>query len=129
MRQIIAAGLLATGLGFGMAAPAMAQSTEWSGSNLSVTRPSSCRVAVERAYLRGSGWSATINLVFRNRGSATVNVTADVRLQGNGQSKSGTYGPYRIVPAAASDQATLPPYGGSLAGSRLAVNITACAPA
>jgi hypothetical protein len=126
MRHIIAATLLASTIGTTAALPAAAQTTQWSGSHLVVTPLAGCRVAVERAYLQGSGWSASIHLVFRNRGSAPASVTANVELAGNGQSKSGSYGPYRIVPAAASDQQTLSPYGGSLTDSTLRVRYTAC---
>ena len=127
MRHIIAATLLASALGAGAALPAAAQTTEWRGSQLVITPMANCRVAVERAYLQGSGWSASIHLVFRNRGPAPASVNVDVQLQGNGQSKSGSYGPYRIVAAATSDQQTLPPFGGSLTGSTLRVRFTACA--
>lgn len=126
MRHIIAATLLTTALGAGTALPAAAQTTEWRGSNLVITPLPNCRVPVERAYLQGSGWSASIHLVFRNRGSAPASVNVDVELVGDGQSKSGSYGPYRIAQAATSDRQTLSPFGGSLAGTTLRVRYTAC---
>lgn len=126
MRHLIAATLLATVAGGGTALPAAAQTAQWSGSNLVIVPLANCRVPVERAYLQGSGPNAYIHLVFRNRGAAPASVTVNVELSGNDQRKSGTYGPYRIVAAAASDQQTLAPYGGSLAGSTLTVRYTAC---
>lgn len=126
MRHIIAATLLTAAVGAGTALPAAAQTMEWRGSNLVVTPLPNCRVPVERAYLQGSGWSATIHLVFRNRGAAPATVSVDVELVGNNQSKSGSFGPYRIAQAATSDQQTLSPYGGSLTGSTLRVRYTAC---
>ena len=126
MRHLIAATLMATALGTGAALPAAAQTAYWTGSKLIVTPRPNCRVEVDHAYLQGSGWSASIHLVFRNRGAELTGVNVQVELQGNGQSKSGAFGPYRINPGAASDQATLSPYGGSLAGSTLRVRFTAC---
>lgn len=126
MRHIIAATLLTTALGAGAALPAAAQTTEWRGSNLVITPLPNCRVPVERAYLQGSGTNAWIHLVFRNRGSAPASVSVNVELSGNGQRKSGAYGPYRVNAGATSDRQTLAPYGGSLAGSTLTVRYTAC---
>ena len=117
MRHIIAAALLATAMG-AAALPAAAQSTTWSGANL-VFAPlsgSNCRLAIDRAYLAGSGPMASIHVVFRNRGNAPVSVTANVELQGNNQRKSGSQGPFRIAASATSDQQTIYPFGGSLAG-------------
>jgi hypothetical protein len=128
MRHIFITTMLATAIGAGAALPAAAQSTTWSGSNLVFTplSGSPCRLALDRAYLQGSGWSASIHVVFRNRGTMPVSVTADVELVGNGQRKSGPHGPFPIAASAVSDQQTMAPYGGSLAGSTLRVTITAC---
>lgn len=129
MRHIIAATVLTAALGASTALPAAAQTTQWTGSNLVITPMPNCRVAVERAYLQGSGWSASIHLVFRNRGTGPTSVNVNVELQGTGQSKSGAFGPYRINQGAVSDRATLSPYGGSLDGSTLRVRFTACSAA
>lgn len=128
MRHIIAATLLTAAMGAGASLPAAAQSTTWSGSSLVFTTLSGspCRLALDRAYLAGSGWSASIHVVFRNRGTTPVSVTANVELQGNGQRKSSPHGPFPIAASAVSDQAIMAPYGGSLAGSTLRVAITAC---
>lgn len=128
MRHMIAATMLATALGAGAALPAAAQSTTWSGASLVFTPLSgtNCRLALDRAYLQGSGSMATIRVVFRNRGTTPVSVTANIELQGNGQRKSGAEGPFTIPANTTSDQQTLYPFGGSLAGTTLRVNITAC---
>lgn len=129
MKHHIAAMLLATALGAGATLPAAAQTTQWSGSNFIITPLPNCRVAVERAYLAGSGSSAAIHLVFRNRGTQPVSLTTQVTLEGNGQTKSGSFGPFRIVPGGVSDRQTLPPFGGPLAGTTLRVTFQACPPA
>ncbi|TCH96109.1 hypothetical protein EJV46_21235 [Roseococcus sp. SYP-B2431] len=128
MRHLIAATLLATAMG--AAPPAAAQSTGWSGQNLVFTplSGSTCRLALDRAYLAGSGPMASIHVVFRNRGSQPVSVTANIELQGNSQRKSGSEGPFRIAGSSTRDQQTLYPFGGSLAGTTLRVAITACTP-
>ena len=128
MRHIIAAGLLISSLA--SALPAAAQSTTWSGANLRFTplANASCRLALERAYLQGSGPMASIRVVFRNRGTQPVSVTADIELAGNNQRKSGPEGPFRIAANTTREQQTLYPFGGSLAGTTLTVRITACTP-
>ena len=128
MRHIIAAGLLISGLAGAL--PAAAQSITWSGANLRFTplANSPCRLALERAYLQGSGTMASIHVVFRNRGTQPVSVTANIELAGNNQRKSGTEGPMRIAANSTRDQQTLYPFGGSLAGTTLTVRILACTP-
>lgn len=130
MRHIIAATLLATAMSAGAALPAAAQSTTWSGQNLVFTPLSGsiCRLAIDRAYLAGSGSMASIHVVFRNRGNQPVSVTANIELQGNNQRKSGSEGPFRIAASSTRDQQTIYPFGGSLAGTTLRVGITACTP-
>lgn len=125
MRPLLAATLLAATFG---ALPAAAQTTEWRGSSLVVTPLSGadCRLPVERAYLQGSGWSASIHLVFRNRGPAPLTATANVELQGSGQRKSTQHGPFTVVSGGTADRATMAPYGGSLAGSTLHVTFLTC---
>ena len=126
MRHLIAATLLTAALG---TLPAAAQTTEWRGNSLVVTplAGADCRLPVERAYLQGSGWNASIHLVFRNRGPAPLTATVNVELQGDGQRKSSQHGPFTVVPGATSDRATMAPYGGSLAGSTLRVTFLSCA--
>jgi hypothetical protein len=129
MRQIIAATLLAAAIGAGASLPA-AQSATSSGGNLVLTplSGSTCRRVLDRAYLQGGGPMASIHVVFRNRGTRPVSVTANVELQGNGQRKPGPEGLFPIAASAATDQQTLYPFGGSLAGSTLRATITACTP-
>ena len=128
MRHIIAAGLLVSGQAG--AVPAAAQSNAWSGANLRLIplANSSYRLALDRAFLQGSGPMASIRVVFRNRGSQPVSVTADIELAGNNQRKSGPEGPFRIAANTTREQQTLYPFGGSLAGTTLTVRITACTP-
>ena len=87
---------------------------------------SPCRIALDRAYLQGSGWSASIHVVFRNRGTTPVSVTAHVELQGDGQRKSSPHGPFQIPAGATADRDIMAPFGGSLANSVLQVRVTAC---
>ncbi|MDB5414961.1 MAG: hypothetical protein JWR10_3296 [Rubritepida sp.] len=123
MRHIIAVALFVTA-----ALPAAAQSTTWSGSSLAFTPMSGsvCRLALDRAYLSGSGPTASIHVVFRNRGTTPVSVAAHIELQGNNQRKSGSHGPFHIGASDVSDRQTLYPFGGSLAGTTVRVTITAC---
>jgi hypothetical protein len=130
MRHIIAATLMAAAIGAGASLPAAAQSTTWSGSNLVFTplSGSTCRLALDRAYLHGSGPMASIHVVLRNRASRPVSVSVNVELLGNNQRKSGAEGPFPIAANATLDRQTLYPFGGSLAGTTLRVNVTACTP-
>ena len=123
MRRLALVVLLAAA-----ALPAAAQTTTWTGANL-VLAPlsgSTCRLALDRAYLAGSGSMASIHVVFRNRGSTPVSVTANVELQGNNQRKTGGSGPFRVAAGGTSDQQVMYPFGGSLVGSTLRVSIAAC---
>ena len=123
MRRLALALLLASS-----ALPAAAQTTTWTGANLALAQlaGSGCRLALDRAYLQGSGPMATIHVVFRNRGTTPVSVTTNIELVGNSQRKFGDYGPFSIAANGVSDQQTLYPFGGSLAGTTLRVRVTAC---
>lgn len=126
MRRAALALFLAT-----IALPAAAQTTSWSGNRLVLTplSGSPCRIALDRAYLQGSGWSASVHVVFRNRGTAAISVTANVELVGQEQRKISPHGPFTIATGSVADRDIMAPFGGSLANTTLRVNITACTPA
>ena len=130
MRSLHAALLLAlapAALATTLAAtPAAAQTQQWSGSSLAFTTPASCRLAVDRAYLAGSGWSATVRVVLRNRGTAPMRVSGRAELAGDGQRKSGNFGPNAVPANGTAEIELMNPYGGSLANSRLTVTVAAC---
>ena len=126
MRRAALGLLLAT-----ITLPAAAQSTSWSGNRLVLTplSGSPCRIALDRAYLQGSGWSASIHVVFRNRGTTPSSVTANLELVGQDQRKTSPHGPFTIPAGSVADRDIMAPFGGSLANTTLRVNITACTPA
>ncbi|ONG50236.1 hypothetical protein BKE38_18815 [Pseudoroseomonas deserti] len=125
MRSLRTAFLLALAPAVMAVAPAAAQQ-QWSGASLTFTAPANCRLAVERAFLQGSGWSASIRVVLRNRSAQTLTVRGDAELQGNGQRKSAPFGPRIIAGNEAAEVTLLNPYGGSLDGSRLTVRVLNC---
>lgn len=120
MKKILALAVLAT-------LPGIAQAqTTWTGTNLSISgnRANGCDLRVVEVTHSGSTLSS-IRFALVNRAPAAVRATATVTLTGNNQSKSGTI----TGLVAAGQMATLAgfyPFGGSLAGSSIAIRFTAC---
>lgn len=116
-------------LGLLAALPVAAQAqTTWTSPNLSISgnRTNGCDLRVVEVTHNGSLLSS-LRFVVTNRATSTVRVNADVTMSGNNQRKSG---PISGV-IAAGQQATLQgfhPFGGSLAGSTVAIRFTSCTP-
>lgn len=123
MRRFIAPAALSL-----MAAlPGVAQAqTTWTGASLTVTGNSSngCDLRVVEVTHNGSTLNS-LRFVIANRATRTVRATAEVTLTGNNQRKPGT-----ITGLIAGGQlATLQgfyPFGGSLAGTTVAIRFTGC---
>ena len=123
MRTALAAlGLLA-------ALPAAAQAqTAWTGSSLSVAgnRTNGCDLRVVEVTHAGNTLNSVRFLVV-NRAQAPVRATMEATLAGNGQRKSGVVNGL----IGAGQQATLQgfyPFGGSLAGTTMALRFLGCTP-
>ena len=114
-------------LGLLAALPAAAQAqTTWTQPNLSISgnRTNGCDLRVVEVTHNGSMLSS-LRFVITNRGSSAVRVNADVTMTGNNQRKSGPISGL----VGAGQQATLQgfhPFGGSLAGSTVAIRFTGC---
>lgn len=125
MRRFIAPAAFAL-----MAAlPAVAQAqTTWTGSSLTITgnRMNGCDLRVVEVTHSGSTLSS-LRFVIANRATSAVRAVAEVTMTGNNQRKSGNI----TGLIAAGQQATLTgfhPFGGSLAGSTVAIRFTGCTP-
>ena len=123
MKKLIALALFAS-------LPGLAQAeTSWTSPNLSISgnRTNGCDLRVVQVTHNGSLLSS-LRFVVNNRSMTAVYVIADVTMSGNNQRKSGSISG-RI---AAGQQATLQgfhPFGGSLAGSTVAIRFTGCSAA
>lgn len=111
------------------ALPAAAQAqTSWTGSNLTISgnRSNGCNLRVVEVTHSGSTLSS-LRFVISNRADAPVRATAEVEMSGNNQRKLGTIS--GVI--GARQQATLTgfhPFGGSLAGSTVAIRFLGCTP-
>ncbi|WP_431303560.1 hypothetical protein [Sediminicoccus sp. BL-A-41-H5] len=120
MKNLIALALFAS-------LPGLAQAqTTWTGQNLSISgnRTNGCDLRIVEVTHGGSMLSSLRFVVF-NRATTAVRVNADVTMTGNNQRKSG---PITGV-IGANQQAALQgfyPFGGSLAGSTVAIRFTGC---
>ena len=109
------------------ALPAAAQAqTAWSGSALTVTgnRMNHCDLRVVEATHAGNTLNS-IRVLVVNRATAPVRATAEVTLTGSNQRKFGVM--TVLVPP--NQQATMQgfhPFGGSLAGTTLAIRFQGC---
>ena len=126
MKNLIALALMSTLPGL---VPAQAQAqTTWTGSTLSISgnRTNGCDLRVVEVTHSGSALSS-LRFMVTNRATSAVRVTADVTMSGNNQRKSGS-----ISGVIAGGQvATLQgfhPFGGSLAGSTVAIRFNYCTP-
>lgn len=124
MTKFIAAGILASFLA-PLAGTAQAQ-TSWTGSNLSISgnRSNGCDLRVVEVTHSGNTLNS-VRFTVANRAQATVRVTAEVTMTGNNQRKSGNISGL----IAAGQMATLQgfhPFGGSLAGSTMAIRFLGC---
>jgi len=114
-------------LGLLAALPVAAQAqTSWTGTSLSIggNRTNGCDLRVVEVTHNGSTLSS-LRFVIANRAHSAVRVNAEVTMTGNNQRKSG---PISGV-IGAGQQATLQgfhPFGGSLAGSTVAIRFTGC---
>jgi hypothetical protein len=123
MRRFIIPAALA--LMAGLPGVAQAQTT-WTGTALSITgnRTNGCDLRVVEVTHSGSTLSS-LRFTIANRATAAVRFNAEVTMTGNNQRKSG---PITGL-VAAGQQATstgFHPFGGSLAGSTVAIRFTAC---
>lgn len=127
-KTIAAAALLLAGLA---QQPASAQSAyTWQGPTLQSAglTTNGCNLRVPSATHSGSLSLGNIFLTVQNRGTATMQITADVELSGNNSRKSGTIsGIVRGNSQTASIQ-VFPPGGSTLTGTTLRVRITSCTP-
>lgn len=120
MKKLIALALFAS-------LPGLAQAqTSWTGTNLSISgnRSNGCDVRIVEVTHNGSMLSS-LRFVVLNRATTAVRVNADVTMTGNNQRKSG---PITGV-IGAGQQGTLQgfhPFGGSLAGSTVAIRFNGC---
>ncbi|MBX9750921.1 MAG: hypothetical protein K5Q68_15140 [Roseococcus sp.] len=121
MKNLIALALFAS-------LPSLAQAqTVWTSPNLSISgnRSNGCDLRIVEVTHNGSPLSS-LRFVVLNRGSTAVIVNADVTMTGNNQRKTGPI--FGVI--AAGQQGTLQgfhPFGGSLAGSTVAIRFTSCA--
>ena len=120
MKKLIALALFAS-------LPGLAQAeTTWTGTNLSISgnRSNGCDVRIVQVTHNGSMLSS-LRFVVLNRATTAVRVNAEVTMTGNNQRKSG---PITGV-IGAGQQGTLQgfhPFGGSLAGSTVAIRFNGC---
>jgi len=124
MIKFIAAGILASFIA-PLAGTAQAQ-TSWTGASLTISgnRSNGCDLRVVEVTHSGNTLSS-VRFVVANRAQAAVRVTAEVTMTGNNQRKSGNIS--GVI--AAGQQATLQgfhPFGGSLAGSTMALRFLGC---
>jgi hypothetical protein len=122
MKKILALAMLAT-------LPALAEAqaqTTWTGSKLEITgnRQNGCDVRVIEVTHSGSTLNS-VRFIISNRSTTQVRAMAEVTLMGSNQRKSGLI--TGLIPA--NQQATLQgfyPFGGSLAGTTIAIRFTGC---
>ena len=124
MKKILALAVLAS---LPSLAEAQAQTT-WTGQNLRISgnRSNGCDLRVVEVTHSGNTLNS-LRFLVANRSSAAVRATAEVELSGNNQRKHGTI--HGLI--GAGQQATLTgfyPFGGSLAGTTMAIRFTGCTP-
>jgi hypothetical protein len=122
-KTIIAATLL-----LAAALPAAAQqNTTWSGTTLIIQGGTlnGCNIRVLDATHTGNTLSA-IRITFVNNGTRSARVNGNTTLAGNGQSKTGAFRSVAMGPGISAVSQGMGPFGGSLAGTVLTVNITSC---
>ena len=126
MRPIILPAIAAIGLLALAPLPALAN-TSWSGSTLVLQggTTNGCNITKVSASHTGSDLSE-MRVILRNRGTRTVRISGDTELSGQGQRKTGTLGSVQIAPGQTGTTTAGYIYGGSLAGTTLRINITAC---
>lgn len=123
MRKIFAlAAALAT-------LPALAQAQAvmtWAGQNLSISgnRANGCDLRVVEVTHSGSQLSA-LRVMVANRAQAAMRLTAELTLTGDNQRKTGTFSGVIGGGQVATLQG-IQPFGGSLAGTRVAVVFHNC---
>jgi hypothetical protein len=122
-KTIIAALILASALA---ATPALADTT-WTGNNLVLNggTTNGCNITKVSASHTGSDLSE-MRVILRNRGSRTVRISGDTELSGQGQRKTNSLGSVQIAPGQTGTTTAGYIFGGSLAGTTLRINITAC---
>lgn len=126
--------LLPTSLGLALLASiatfteAQAQ-TAWTGANLSISgnRSNGCDMRVVEVTHAGSTLSS-IRFAVANRAAAPAHATVEVTLTGNNQRKSGTISG-RVGAGQVTTLMGFYPFGGSLAGSTIALRFLGCTPA
>lgn len=124
MKNLIALALMATLPGL---VPAQAQAqTTWTGANLSISgnRTNGCDLRVVEVTHSGSTLSS-LRFMVANRANSMVHVNADVTMTGNNQRKSGSISGLIRAGQVATLQG-FHPFGGSLAGSTVAIRFIGC---
>lgn len=126
MRRFTIPTLTAIGLLAMTSLPALAN-TSWSGNSLVLAggTTNGCSIAKISASHTGSDLSE-MRVILRNRGTRTVRISGDTELSGQGQRKTGSLGSVQIAPGQTGTTTAGYIYGGSLAGTTLRINITAC---
>lgn len=122
MKKILALAVLVT-------LPGLAQAqtqTSWTGTSLSISgnRSNGCDLRVVEVSHSGTTLSS-VRFAVVNRAAAMVRATATVTLTGNGQTKVGTITGL-IGGGQVATLGVFHPFGGSLAGSSMAIRFTGC---